>query len=141
MAGAGRFATAAVGPVAAEAWASCGPLEEVLPVLRVERDRAAGERVPRCHDHAFPLRPGTEELQWYGLAWWRQPRTEPNRRRFLTVSELIAVRVEDDEVFAATHATLLRLTPCAWSCPAPDLPGRGTAGPAAQIVCPAGRGM
>ncbi|WP_406270285.1 malto-oligosyltrehalose synthase [Actinacidiphila glaucinigra] len=94
-----------------------GPLEEVLPDLRVERDRAAGERVLRYHDHAFPLRPGTEELplralvdaQWYRLAWWRQARTELNYRRFFTISELIAVRVEDDEVFAATHATLLRL--------------------------------
>lgn len=94
-----------------------GPLEEVLPDLRVAHDRAAGERVLRYHDHAFPLRPGTEQLplralvdaQWYRLAWWRQAGTELNYRRFFTISELIAVRVEDDEVFAATHATLLRL--------------------------------
>ncbi|MGW3243661.1 malto-oligosyltrehalose synthase [Streptomyces sp. NPDC001070] len=93
------------------------PLEEVLDDLRVERDHAAGERVLRYHDHAFPLRAGTEELplrslveaQWYRLAWWRQARTELNYRRFFTISDLIAVRVEDDEVFAATHATLLRL--------------------------------
>ncbi|MDX3072298.1 malto-oligosyltrehalose synthase [Streptomyces sp. MI02-7b] len=93
------------------------PLEDVLDDLRVERDRDAGERVLRYHDHAFPLRPGTGELplrrlldaQWYRLAWWRQARSELNYRRFFTISELIAVRVEDPEVFAATHATLLRL--------------------------------
>ncbi|MET7901152.1 malto-oligosyltrehalose synthase [Streptomyces sp. NPDC005355] len=69
------------------------------------------------YDHAFPLRPGTEALplpelldaQWYRLGWWRLARTELNYRRFFTISELIAVRVEDPEVFAATHATLLEL--------------------------------
>ncbi len=71
----------------------------------------------RYHDHAFPLRPGTERLptaelldaQWYRPAWWRLARTELNYRRFFTISELIAVRVEDPEVFAATHAKVLQL--------------------------------
>lgn len=71
----------------------------------------------RYHDHVLPLRPGTERLalpelldaQWYRPAWWRLARTELNRRRFFTVSELIAVRVEDPEVFAATHAKVLQL--------------------------------
>ncbi|WP_372410366.1 malto-oligosyltrehalose synthase [Streptomyces luteireticuli] len=71
----------------------------------------------RYHDHVLPLRPGTERLplpelldaQWYRPAWWRLARTELNRRRFFTVSELIAVRAEDPEVFAATHAKVLRL--------------------------------
>ncbi|MFD1832064.1 MULTISPECIES: malto-oligosyltrehalose synthase [Streptomyces] len=69
------------------------------------------------HDHRFPLREGTEHLplpelldaQHYRLAWWRLARTELNYRRFFTVSELIGVRVEDPEVFAATHACVLRL--------------------------------
>ncbi|MFF0410169.1 malto-oligosyltrehalose synthase [Kitasatospora sp. NPDC004745] len=73
--------------------------------------------VLRYHDHELPLRPGTEGLplpellarQWYRLAWWRLARTELNYRRFFTVNELIAVRVEEPEVFAATHAVLLRL--------------------------------
>ncbi|MFD4531859.1 malto-oligosyltrehalose synthase [Kitasatospora sp. NPDC058397] len=73
--------------------------------------------VLRYHDHELPLRPGTSGLpldellarQWYRLAWWRLARTELNYRRFFTVNELIAVRVEEPEVFAATHATLLRL--------------------------------
>ncbi|MFE5585843.1 malto-oligosyltrehalose synthase [Kitasatospora sp. NPDC056531] len=73
--------------------------------------------VLRYHRHELPLRPGTAGLpltellarQWYRLAWWRLARTELNYRRFFTVNELIAVRVEEPEVFAATHAVLLRL--------------------------------
>ena len=85
--------------------------------LSVVRDQAAGGRVLRYYDHRFPLRPGTEKLplpelldaQWYRLAYWRAARTELNYRRFFTISDLIAVRVEHPEVFAATHATVLRL--------------------------------
>ncbi|MCC4315089.1 malto-oligosyltrehalose synthase [Streptomyces malaysiensis] len=88
-----------------------GPLGEEWERLRVE------DGTLRYYDHAFPLRPGTEGLplaglldaQWYRLCWWRLARTELNYRRFFTISELIAVRVEDPEVFDATHATLLRL--------------------------------
>ncbi|MEU8512108.1 malto-oligosyltrehalose synthase [Kitasatospora sp. NPDC048722] len=73
--------------------------------------------VLRYHEHVLPLRPGTAHLplgellarQWYRLAWWRLARTELNYRRFFTVNELIAVRVEEPEVFDATHAVLLRL--------------------------------
>ncbi|MFE0375621.1 malto-oligosyltrehalose synthase [Streptomyces inhibens] len=73
--------------------------------------------VLRYHDRIFPLRPGTEKLptaplleaQWYRLAWWRLARSELNYRRFFTISELIGVRVEDPEVFEATHGTVLRL--------------------------------
>ncbi|GGY68693.1 malto-oligosyltrehalose synthase [Streptomyces olivaceoviridis] len=73
--------------------------------------------VLRYHDHAFPLRTGTEHLplprlldaQWYRPVWWRLARTELNYRRFFSISELIGVRVEDPEVFDATHGTILRL--------------------------------
>ncbi|MBO1335503.1 malto-oligosyltrehalose synthase [Streptomyces sp. VRA16 Mangrove soil] len=86
-------------------------LGEELPHLKVDGD------VLRYYDHAFPLRPGTRTLplpelldaQWYRLSWWRLARTELNYRRFFTISDLIAVRVEDPEVFDATHATVLRL--------------------------------
>ncbi|MGK5448153.1 malto-oligosyltrehalose synthase [Streptomyces radiopugnans] len=69
------------------------------------------------HDHRFPLREGTEHLplpelldaQHYRLAWWRLARTELNYRRFFTIADLIGVRVEEPEVFAATHACVLRL--------------------------------
>ncbi|NGN66231.1 malto-oligosyltrehalose synthase [Streptomyces sp. A7024] len=71
----------------------------------------------RYGDHRLPLRPGTESLplpelldaQHYRLAWWRLARTELNYRRFFTISELIALRVEDPEVFAATHGKVLQL--------------------------------
>ncbi|NGO68266.1 malto-oligosyltrehalose synthase [Streptomyces boncukensis] len=88
-----------------------GRLHEELPRMRV-RDGTLryGERV-------LPLREGTERLplpelceaQHYRLSWWRLGRTELNYRRFLTVSELIALRVEDPEVFGATHAKVLQL--------------------------------
>ncbi|OAH11087.1 malto-oligosyltrehalose synthase [Streptomyces jeddahensis] len=73
--------------------------------------------VLRYHGHAFPLREGTEKLplpqlldaQWYRLVWWRLARTELNYRRFFTISDLIGVRVEDPEVFAATHGKILQL--------------------------------
>ncbi|MFE9906041.1 malto-oligosyltrehalose synthase [Streptomyces achromogenes] len=88
-----------------------GPVGAELERLRVDGD------VLRYHDHAFPLRPGTEALplpelldaQWYRPVWWRLARTELNYRRFFSISELIGLRVEDPEVFDATHATILRL--------------------------------
>ncbi|MFI8190017.1 malto-oligosyltrehalose synthase [Streptomyces sp. NPDC085946] len=88
-----------------------GPLGEVIGELRADGD------VLRYYDHVFPLREGTEDLplpqlldaQWYRPVWWRLARTELNYRRFFSISELIGVRVEDPEVFEATHATILRL--------------------------------
>ncbi len=75
------------------------------------------EPVLRYGDHVFPLRSGTaglplEELvdrQWYRLAWWRVGAEELNYRRFFDVDTLAAVRVEDGDVFHATHALLLDL--------------------------------
>ncbi|WP_077797889.1 malto-oligosyltrehalose synthase [Streptomyces sp. JHA26] len=87
------------------------PVGEVLDELRADGD------VLRYHDHVLPLREGTADLplpqlldaQWYRPVWWRLARTELNYRRFFSISELIGVRVEDPEVFEATHATVLRL--------------------------------
>ncbi|MEV1010242.1 malto-oligosyltrehalose synthase [Streptomyces sp. NPDC049881] len=88
-----------------------GPLGGELDALTVE------DGTLRYYDHRFPLRPGTGDLplpelldaQHYRLAWWRLARTELNYRRFFSISELIAVRVEDPAVFEETHATVLRL--------------------------------
>ncbi|MGV9877802.1 malto-oligosyltrehalose synthase [Streptomyces sp. NPDC003006] len=88
-----------------------GRLGDELTALRVDGD------VLRYHEHVFPIREGTGELplpelldaQWYRLSWWRLARTELNYRRFFTISDLIGVRVEDPEVFEATHGTILRL--------------------------------
>ncbi|MER5936208.1 malto-oligosyltrehalose synthase [Streptomyces sp. NPDC001928] len=87
------------------------PLGEELGRLEVDGD------VLRYYDQVFPLREGTGELplpqlldaQWYRPAWWRLARTELNYRRFFSISELIGVRVEDPEVFEATHAKVLQL--------------------------------
>lgn len=73
--------------------------------------------VLRYHDHVFPLREGTAALgladlvehQHYRLAYWRVADEELNYRRFFDVGTLVAVRVEDPEVFDATHALVLDL--------------------------------
>ncbi len=49
------------------------------------------------------------EQQHYRLAWWRTANDEINWRRFFDINELVAIRIEDEEVFEAFHGTLLRL--------------------------------
>lgn len=88
-----------------------GPIGEELAALRVE------DGMLHHGEQRFPLAEGTGELplpalldaQHYRLAWWRLARTELNYRRFFTISDLIGVRVEDPEVFAATHGKILEL--------------------------------
>jgi (1->4)-alpha-D-glucan 1-alpha-D-glucosylmutase len=68
-------------------------------------------------DHVLPLRPGTERLpmadllaaQYYELAYWQTAAGELNWRRFFDITSLIAIRVEEPDVFAATHGVLLGL--------------------------------
>jgi (1->4)-alpha-D-glucan 1-alpha-D-glucosylmutase len=68
------------------------------------------------YDQRFPIAPGTDggtpqevhERQHYRLTDWRRANTELNYRRFFDITTLAAVRVEDPEVFQATHATVLR---------------------------------
>ncbi|MFE9482244.1 malto-oligosyltrehalose synthase [Streptomyces spororaveus] len=92
----------------------------LLPVLAgpaEECELRADGGVLHCGEQQFPLREGTSGLalpellaaQWYRPAWWREARTSLNYRRFFTISELIGVRVEDPEVFTATHAKVLEL--------------------------------
>ena len=45
----------------------------------------------------------------FRLALWRSANDAINWRRFFEITELAALRVEDEEVFEATHATLFRL--------------------------------
>jgi (1->4)-alpha-D-glucan 1-alpha-D-glucosylmutase len=92
-----------------------GPVSDCLGDLKV--DTGGGEPVLRYFDHVLPVRPGTEHLplpgllaaQHYRLADWHLAATELNWRRFFDISSLIAVRVEDPGVFAATHEVILRL--------------------------------
>jgi len=73
--------------------------------------------VLRYHEHVFPVRTGTAALplgelvdrQHYRLAYWRVADEELNYRRFFDVGTLAAIRVEDPEVFDASHALVLEL--------------------------------
>jgi (1->4)-alpha-D-glucan 1-alpha-D-glucosylmutase len=80
-------------------------------------DRDGPEPVVRYADKVFPVRPGTVDLsleelldqQFYRLAHWRVGDEELNYRRFFDIDTLVAIRVEDERVFAETHAVLLSL--------------------------------
>ncbi|GLZ36398.1 malto-oligosyltrehalose synthase [Actinokineospora sp. NBRC 105648] len=91
----------------------------LLPVLGSDEDtaelRVDGDRL-RYYDHEFPIAPGTgsgdpvevHERQHYRLIDWRRAGQELNYRRFFDVTTLAGVRVEDPEVFDATHDEVLR---------------------------------
>lgn len=92
--------------------------ELTLDRMVVPTEPDEGEQaVLRYYDHVFPVRPETEQLplaelverQHYRLAYWRVADEELNYRRFFDVGTLAAVRVEDAQVFDATHALLLEL--------------------------------
>jgi malto-oligosyltrehalose synthase len=100
-----------------------GPLEECLSDLIIDtaprNQENAGHRGPvlRYFDHVLPLRDGVADLplgvllaqQHYRLTDWHDAATQLNYRRFFDIDSLIAIRVEDPDVFAATHEVLLRL--------------------------------
>jgi (1->4)-alpha-D-glucan 1-alpha-D-glucosylmutase len=94
-----------------------GRIGQVLAAGELSVDHSGDEPVLRYYDHEFPVRPGTEHLpladlvdrQWYRLAHWKVGDSELNYRRFFDVGTLAAVRVEDPEVFEATHRLLLDL--------------------------------
>ncbi|EWM11628.1 malto-oligosyltrehalose synthase [Kutzneria sp. 744] len=95
---------------------SHGPI--LVPVLGdehgLEELRLDGERLV-YYEQMFPIAPGTEggtpqevhERQHYRLVHWRTANTDLNYRRFFDINTLTAVRVEDPEVFEATHAHVL----------------------------------
>ncbi|WP_084103570.1 malto-oligosyltrehalose synthase [Demequina sp. NBRC 110056] len=115
-------------------WSSGDPV--LMPVLgnRIGTVLASGEltldrmvipgfedhgEVPvlRYYEHVFPVRAGTENLpladlvdqQHYRLAYWRVANEELNYRRFFDVGSLVAVRVEDEDVFESTHRVIVDL--------------------------------
>lgn len=49
------------------------------------------------------------ERQHYRLSWWQCAADQINWRRFFEVSELVGIRVENDDVFQAVHELPLRL--------------------------------
>ncbi|MGH6890187.1 MAG: alpha-amylase family glycosyl hydrolase [Rhizomicrobium sp.] len=97
---------------------------------------AKGEIALRCErgaasfiayaEHRFPLRPedaGADpkeirepatlqallDRQHYRLAWWRTAGDLVNWRRFFDINHLVALRMEDENVFEAVHAKVLAL--------------------------------
>lgn len=68
-------------------------------------------------DHVFPVAKGTESLplsvlierQPYRLAHWKVADEELNYRRFFDVGTLAGLRIEQEDVFQATHALLFEL--------------------------------
>jgi (1->4)-alpha-D-glucan 1-alpha-D-glucosylmutase len=75
---------------------------------------ASRERL-RYFDHVLPLAAGTQELpleelleaQHWRLCFWKVGSEELNYRRFFDVTTLAGLRVEDPDVFAATHREIL----------------------------------
>ncbi len=49
------------------------------------------------------------EAQAYHLAYWRVAASDINYRRFFEVNELAGLRIEEPEIFEATHRTVFRL--------------------------------
>ena len=74
------------------------PARKHWTVALIQRPRAGRERL---HELL--------ESQHYRLMWWRSANDEINWRRFFDINELAAIRVEDDDVFEAIHATIFRL--------------------------------
>ncbi|MGY1693829.1 malto-oligosyltrehalose synthase [Geodermatophilus sp. SYSU D00814] len=91
-----------------------------IPVLGsaddVEKLEVVGGEL-RYYDNRFPIAPGTEggspqevhDRQHYELVDWRRADTDLNYRRFFAINTLAGLRVEDPEVFRATHELVLRL--------------------------------
>jgi (1->4)-alpha-D-glucan 1-alpha-D-glucosylmutase len=77
--------------------ASC--IEEALRQLNGIRER------PDTFDALHELL----ECQAYRLAFWRVASDEINYRRFFDINDLAALRIEDENVFEATHRLLFRL--------------------------------
>lgn len=59
--------------------------------------------------HSMDLLDALVEAQVYRLSFWRVAGEEINYRRFFDINDLAALRVEEPEVFVATHALALRL--------------------------------
>ncbi|MEH0843816.1 malto-oligosyltrehalose synthase [Micromonospora sp. CPCC 205711] len=92
----------------------------LLPVLADTPDALDDLKIVdgelRYHEHRFPIADGTadgnprevHDRQQYELVSWRRGDAELTYRRFFAVSDLAGLRVEDPEVFRATHAEILR---------------------------------
>ncbi|WNV84326.1 malto-oligosyltrehalose synthase [Umezawaea sp. Da 62-37] len=80
-------------------WAA-GPV--LVPILGDEGEPVVDGDVVTYYDHRLPV------SDHYRLVHWRRANEELNYRRFFDITTLAAVRVEDPEVFDATHDEVLR---------------------------------
>ena len=93
-----------------------------LPILgspedvdKLEIDRSGDEPLLRYYDHAYPVRPGTDEgtpqeihdRQSYRLMYWRDGVI--GYRRFFSVNGLAGIRQENPVVFEHTHRIVREL--------------------------------
>jgi len=88
----------------------------VVPVLGDNPQLSVVDGELRYFEHRFPLRPGSwsdgedanavHDHQHYELVHHSRGNHELNYRRFFAITTLAGVRVEDPEVFAATHALI-----------------------------------
>ena len=86
----------------------------VVPVLGDDAQLTVVDGELRYFEHRFPLAPGSwsegddvaavHDRQHYQLVHHSRGNSEINYRRFFAITTLAGVRVEDPEVFAATHA-------------------------------------
>ncbi|MBV9464124.1 MAG: malto-oligosyltrehalose synthase [Verrucomicrobiae bacterium] len=85
-------------------------LEEDCPACRELIDRRLRKLEGRAGDpKSFDELEQLLGRQAYRLAFWRVASEEINYRRFFDVAELAAIRMENPEVFAATHKLVLQL--------------------------------
>jgi (1->4)-alpha-D-glucan 1-alpha-D-glucosylmutase len=92
----------------------------LLPVLADDPDALAALKVEgdelHYYDKRYPIADGTgdgtplqvHDRQHYELVNWKRGDSELNYRRFFAIVDLAGLRVEDPEVFEATHAEVLR---------------------------------
>jgi (1->4)-alpha-D-glucan 1-alpha-D-glucosylmutase len=89
-----------------------GYFDQVFPIAPSDQSEIDAQS-PAAYDPASEAGRarlhGLLERQHYRLAWWRTANDEINWRRFFDVNELVGVRVEDPDVFEATHALLFSL--------------------------------
>ncbi|MGY1858286.1 malto-oligosyltrehalose synthase [Modestobacter sp. SYSU DS0290] len=88
-------------------------------VARLELVEVDGELELHYYDNRFPVAPGTAQAgddpvtvhdrQHYELVDWRRADDQLNYRRFFAINTLAGLRVEDPEVFRATHALIVEL--------------------------------
>jgi (1->4)-alpha-D-glucan 1-alpha-D-glucosylmutase len=88
----------------------------VLPILGDDARLSVVDGELRYFEHRFPLAPGSwsegedaevvHDRQHYQLIHHSRGNSEINYRRFFAITTLAGVRVEDPEVFSATHALI-----------------------------------